>query len=364
MNEMKRYYNLSVEKGKNMPGIVSYGFYVPRNRITVDEIARTWRKNPEDIKRSLKISEKAVAGRDEDSLTMACEAAFCALEATGEKKKNIIDQIGNVFFGSETPAYAVNPTSTIIAEWLGLGNAYNAYDTQFACKAGTGALLSGLAHVQTGQSLYTLICAADKANARPNDALEFTAGSGANAWLIGNEAVIANIFETASFSSDTPDFWRRAREVYPSHGGRFTGRPAYFTHIIGASKLLLEKTQTQPEDYTYAVFHMPNGKFPLDVGKSLGFKKEQVESSLVVEKLGNSYSASALMGLVAVLDKARPGDRIFFCSYGSGAGSDAMSIQVTEEIDAYRTRAKEFSAFLAEKTYVDYVTYERMMHII
>lgn len=347
-----------------MAGIVSYGFYIPRNRITVEEIARTWHKNPEDITSSLRVEEKAVAGIDEDSCTMAYEAAHDAIDTYKENDPDILSKIGNIFFGSETPSYAVNPTSTILAEWLGVENYYNAYDTQFACKAGTGALFSALAYVETGKQPYALVCASDKANARPKDALEYTAGSGANAWLLGKKNAVAEIEETVSFASDTPDFWRRSRELYPSHGGRFTGKPAYFTHIKEASKALMEKTNTHPHDYTYAVFHMPNGKFPRDIGLSLGFTKEQMEVSLVVHKLGNSYSASALMGLAAVLEKALPGERIFFCSYGSGAGSDAMTLRITQRMEQYRKHAKKFSSCYEDKTYLDYVTYQRMMDII
>jgi hydroxymethylglutaryl-CoA synthase len=292
---------------------------------------------------------------------MAYEAAQLALE---KFDKENYSKIGTVFFGSETPAYAVNPTSTIVAEWLNIGNNYNAYDTQFACKAGTGALLSGLAYIKSKQVQYSLICAADKANGRPRDALEYTAGSGANAWLLGKENVIAEIIDTVSFSSDTPDFWRRPREVYPSHGGRFTGRPAYYTHIRSAGTLLLEKTGYKPEDFDYAVFHMPNGKFPLEVGRMLGFTKEQIEQSLVVQYLGNSYSASALMGLVSVLEKAEPNQKIFFCSYGSGAGSDGMVLHITKNIVDYRKNFKSFMAEVENKKYIDYVDYERMMKIV
>src|SRR3989344_2047440 len=153
-----------------MVGIVSYGFYIPRYRIKVEDIASTWGKNPEDVKKSLKVLEKAVAGNDEDSLTMAYESSAMALNDLSLKKGDI----KAIFFGSETPPYVVNPASTILGEFLGIDHHYLAYDTQFACKAATGALISALALVKSGFTNYALVVAADKANSKPHDTLEYT----------------------------------------------------------------------------------------------------------------------------------------------------------------------------------------------
>ncbi len=348
-----------------MVGITSYGYYIPKYRISVEEIAQTWGKNPEEIKKSLNIEEKAVAGLDEDVVTMGYSAAKNAIT---NYELQITNEIGCVFFGSETFPYAVKPASTMVAEWLGLGNHYLAYDTEFACKAATGALISAFQHVKTGQSKYGLVLGADKANAKQNDALEFTAGSGANAWIVGSENVILELVDCYSFSSDTPDFWRRAGAEHPSHAGRFTGKPAYYHHIKSSSQAILERNNLKAEDFKYGVFHMPNGRFPLEVSASLGFTKEQVLPSLVVSKLGNSYSASALMGLVSVLEFAKEGDMIFFASYGSGAGSDAMIFRVTEAITNYQllitNKKKKFSEMIEEKEYINYPTYMRFMGLM
>src|SRR3990167_6371557 len=285
-----------------MIGIVSYGFYIPKYRIKVEDIANTWGKNPEDVKKSLKVKEKAVAGNDEDSLTMAYESTSMALSDL--KLKN--DDIKVIFFGSETPPYVVNPASTILGEFLGIDHNYLAYDTQFACKAATGAMIYAGSLVKSGYTNYALVVASDKANSKPHDPLEYTAASGSTAFLIGKDDVILEIIDQTSFSSDTPDFWRREGIRYPSHGGRFTGKPSYFFHIQKAVQSLLRETKLKPSDFTYAIFHMPNGKFPREVARSLGFSSSQVEPSLVVDFLGNSYTASALMGLVSVLEVTKP----------------------------------------------------------
>jgi 3-hydroxy-3-methylglutaryl CoA synthase len=248
-----------------------------------------------------------------------------------------------------------------LAEFLGLKNDYLANDHQFACKATTGALISGLGLIKSNIFDYGLVVASDKATGKPHDALEYTAASASVALIIGKKNVALEIINQQSFSSDTPDFWRREGIRYPSHGGRFSGKPSYFHHIHQASKILLEKTKLKPKDFQYAVFHMPNGKFPQEVAFGLGFEKKQIEKSLVAPYLGNSYTASALMGLISVLEVAKKDDLIFFCSYGSGAGSDAFIFKVTQNLDKVRL---PFTSITENKKYVDYPTYLKFMGTI
>jgi hydroxymethylglutaryl-CoA synthase len=117
----------------------------------------------------------------------------------------------------------------------------------------------------------------------------------------------------------------------------------------------------EPKDFDYAVFHMPNGKFPRQAALMLGFTLEQIRPSLVIEQMGNSYTASSLMGLCAVLEQAKPGDKIFLASYGSGAGSDGFILRATKEL---LKRRKPFREMLDAKEYIDYPTYLRYMNIL
>jgi len=112
-------------------------------------------------------------------------------------------------------------------------------------------------------------------------------------------------------------------------------------------------------DYTWAVFHQPNLKFPQRVAKMLGFSPEQIAPGLLVGEIGNVYAGSALVGLTGLLDVAEPGDRILMVSYGSGAGSDAFDLLVTEKIVERRNRAPLTRDYIARRTEIDYATYTR-----
>ena len=215
--------------------------------------------------------------------------------------------------------------------------------------------------VGSGMAPYALAVGMDTAQGRPGDALEYTAAAGGAAFLIGPAGESLAVIESAySYVTDTPDFWRRAYQKYPEHGQRFTGEPAYFNHITSAAKTYLAATGTTPEDYRFAVFHQSNTKFPSRAAASLGFSKEQIQAGLLVPRIGNTYSGAAIIGLTAILDIAEPGDRILMVSFGSGAGSDAFGLRVTDKITDRQHRAVTTEQYIARRTEIDYAEYARM----
>ncbi|NLZ29613.1 MAG: hydroxymethylglutaryl-CoA synthase [Methanomicrobiales archaeon] len=341
-----------------MVGIYSYGVYIPRYRIKIPEIARVWGANADDITRGLGVSEKSVPDLDEDTATISVEAARAALL----RREIDPEAIGAIYVGSESHPYAVKPTACTVGEAIGATPNMTAADYEFACKAGTAGLQTCMGLVRSGMVTFGLAIGADVAQGAPGDALEYTAAAGGAAFVIGEGDTIADINQTCSYTTDTPDFWRREGQSYPRHGGRFTGEPGYFKHVQGAADMMFERMGTGPKDYDYAVFHQPNAKFPLRVAKALGFSEGQVMPGLAVPRLGNTYSGSSMIGLAATLDVAEPGDRIFVTSFGSGAGSEAFDITVTDviESDAFdRAAAPTVEQLLADPIYLDYALYAK-----
>jgi hydroxymethylglutaryl-CoA synthase len=333
-------------------GITGYGAYVPRFRLPGSEVDRIWREG----QGGSPIKEKAVPGPDEDTATMSIEAARNALARAGVAP----DGIRAVWVGSESHPYAVKPTSTIVAEAIGAVPNTQAADWEFACKAGTEAFQAAIGFVGSGMADYALAIGMDTAQGRPGDALEYTAGAGGAAFLVGPaDDALAVVEGSFSYVSDTPDFFRRPRQHYPQHGSRFTGEPAYFHHVFEASRRLLDELGATPEDYAAAVFHQPNPKFPERAARALGFKPEQTRTGLLCPLVGNTYAGSSMLGLTAILDEASPGDRVLLVSFGSGAGSDAVSLWVTDKIDERRDRAPRTRAYVDRRKEIDYGTYVR-----
>ena len=333
-------------------GIVGYGAYIPRYRLPAEDVAKLWIGSSD----RLPVIEKSVAGIDEDVVTMSIEAAR---NVFARANVNPID-VGAVWVGSESHPYAVKPTSTIVAEAIGAVPNTQAADWQFACKAGTEAMQAAIGFVGSGMTKYALAIGMDTAQGRPGDALEYTAGAGGAAFLLGaSEQSVATIEGSHSFVTDTPDFWRRQNAKYPQHGKRFTGEPAYFRHISECAQQLMRAMGTTVTDYTYAVFHQPNSKFPQQVAKMLGFTTDQIETGLLASDVGNVYAGSALLGLTAVLDVAQPGDRVLLVSFGSGAGSDAFHLCINDNLSSCQTLAPTTKDYIERRTIIDYATYAR-----
>jgi hydroxymethylglutaryl-CoA synthase len=327
-------------------GIVGYGAYVPRYRLPGSEISRVWTEGNSKSP----VREKAVPGQDEDTATMSIEAGRNAVARAGINPA----LLAAVWVGSESHPYAVKPTGTIVAEALGATPATLAADWQFACKAGSEALQATIGLVGSGMADYALSIGMDTAQGRPGDALEYTAGAGGAAYIVGPAAeALAIVQRSLSYVSDTTDFWRRPITHYPSHAERFSGDPGYFGHVIPAAQQMMAEMAVGPEAYDHVIFHQPNPKFPTRALEELGFRPAQWKIGLLVAEIGNTYAGAALIGLSAVLDEAQPGQRVLMVSYGSGAGSDAFDLRITDRILATRD-------YIRRREQIDYAQYVRM----
>ena len=349
----QEYRIVTPNKDYETPGVVGYGVYTSRFRIKDGDI------------------ERSVPFVDEDAVTAAVEAGKLALIHSG------VDNalVGKIYVGSESNPYAVKPIASKVAQVLKLGEedgdvqGVDAVDTEFACKAASSMFKDATSLVNYPKSgvKYAMVIGADNSQAAPKGCpggeLDAFVGYGGAAFLFGKQDVIAEIEGWYSCTSDTPDFWRRDGEPFPMHGGRFTGDPAYFKHVRKSASKLMERQNLKPSDLSYFVAHQPNPQFPVKIAKELGFKEEQYLPALQITKFGNTYSGCSPVGLAAVLDLAKPDERILVASYGSGAGSDAYLFRTTSQLIDKRKSQKINVKSQAENPfieYVDYVTYRRL----
>lgn len=372
---------------KKRVGIVSYGTRIPQFKILGSQIAQAQGKAEQKLYKALGVESKTVPGIDEDTITLSTAAGFQALERleiTGVT--DVREQVAVLFIGSESHPYAVKPSGTVVAQALGIASdsfqvdqnnqrkckPLALADLQFACKAGTQALQIAGMYIQAGFGEYALAIGVDTAQARPGDILEYTAGAGGAAFILGSESkdqkkLLAQIVATTSVATDTPDFWRRQQQEYPEHAGRFTADPGYFAHIELATKQILKETGLESKDFEYCVFHTPNVVFPVSIAQKLGFSVQQIEPSLLVKQIGNTYAGASMLGLASTLDIAKVNKKILVVSYGSGSGSDAFILQTTQHLETARkqwlsgstTISETVTDMIAKLTEISYEEYRK-----
>ncbi|SCZ70455.1 MULTISPECIES: hydroxymethylglutaryl-CoA synthase [unclassified Pseudomonas] len=337
-------------------GIVSYGAGIPVCRLKVQEVINVWKNTDlKLVEENLGVTERAVLQPDEDVITLGVLAAQRALDKVPGH------QIEALYLGTCTNPYDSRASASIILEMLGSG--YDAYcaDVQFAGKSGTSALQICQALVASGMTGSALAIGADtiNRNTAPGDLTESYAGAGAAALLIGSQDVIAEFDASFSCAADVADNIRPQGDRYIRSGmglGSDKNSIGLEDQTRRAAEGLMAKLHTSPADYDYVVFQQNLVSTPYSLAKHLGFNPKQVEPGIYAGNVGDAGSASPLLGLINVLDRARPGQKILLVSYGFGAGSDAIALTVTDAIEQYQKHNKPLRELLESKIYVDYGT--------
>lgn len=294
-----------------MVGIISYGSYIP-----------LWRLSRSAIATGLK-GEKAIAGFDEDSLTMAVEAAVNCL-------RNIErESIDGLIFCSTTSPYLEKQIASILAEALDLRRDIFTADALGCLRGGTIGLQIALDMVKAGSAKRVLVTAADCRLGVPESSFERDSGDGAAAVLIGESTnPLAIVKGSYSVSNELMDVWRVNGETFVNtEEDRFIEDEGYLKVVEEAVTGLMRKYGVTQKDFAKAVFYVPNPRCYQALQVKIGLDQNQMQDPLF-NKVGNTGTSSPLLLLVSALEDSKPGDKILFASYGDG--SDAFILQVTD----------------------------------
>ncbi|MFH0843960.1 MAG: hydroxymethylglutaryl-CoA synthase [Pseudomonadota bacterium] len=344
--------------------ILGYGVSIPSRRITIEQIHHVWKNMPLAAVKGRGVKERAVIGPDEDTVTLGAEAAFKAIEMSGLDP----GRIGALFLGTQTSPYLTRPAASILVEALGLSSHVLSADVQFSGKSGTTALLLALSCVKSGMAEAALAIGADTLSyhVAPGDSQEYVLSSGAGAVVVSAGEGIAVIENSASFTTDTLDYFRLDGERYIRTGGAaMTNTDVGFQkNAIGAWEGLNAKHPHSSGEFNYLVIQQGDGRTPFRIGKKLGFSKDQITPGLIADLLGDCGAASPLISLARVLDRAQPDEKIAMISYGEGAGSDAIVVKTSKSVEDIRHRP-HVDVLISRKRMIDYATYiklERKFH--
>jgi hydroxymethylglutaryl-CoA synthase len=323
-----------------MVGITSLGAYVPIYRLERDEVARMWGG------RSLG-GVRAVAGYDEDTVTMAVAAALDCMKRGGS-------DINGLSLATTTAPYKEKLAAAIVAAAADLPEECHTADFTDSLRSGTIAFKAALDAINAGSAKNVMIAAADIRQGAAKGSLEQTLGDGAAAIVIGSEKVIAEIEGSYSISNDFTDFWRADEDRFVrSAEGRFIDESGYLPTMQSAISGLMKKNKLIPSDFASFVYYAADARQHASLTRRLKLDKAQVQDPLY-GGIGNTGAAAAFLMLAAALEKAKADDRILFAGYGDGA--DAFVLRVTDEIKKFQKKPV-ISHQLAGKTTISYGQY-------
>jgi 3-hydroxy-3-methylglutaryl CoA synthase len=310
-------------------GILDYAAYVPISRLAWAEIARAWARSLVPPQGS---GERAVANFDEDSLTLAAEAALRCLEhSEGPRPEGI-------YFASTTAPDQERQAATVIAAAADLPREIRTVDFAGSLRAGTSALLAALDAVKGGPAWSVLVAAADCRLAEPGQTAEAFIGDGAAAYLIGEGEAIATVEAVHSIAEEFPGTWRRSGNPFIENDDeKFAATYGYQRILLDAMRGLLEKAKLTPKQLSKVVCPAPDLNSYTALAKASGIPLAFLQDPLLLS-VGFTGAACPLLLLTTCLERAEPGQLILLLSYGGGA--DAILLSVTDQIDVHRSRAR------------------------
>ncbi len=290
-----------------MPGIVRYGSYLPYFRL-----ARSAMGNGR--------GERAVASYDEDSVSMAVEAAREALHEAPE--------LDTLMFATTSPAYGEKLDTATLQAALDLPESLRSLQLGGTTRMGLGSLLLGGDVAGAGRRV--LVCASDVVVGAPGGARESQGGDGAVAFVVGDDdEAIARFVGRASSTIEILDVWRLPEERFARQWEERFGGEILGPVIIETATRALRDAAVEPTEIATVVIDSTNSRAATALPRALGLKPEQLADPLA-ENVGRTGAAHAGLLLARTLDRAGPGDRILVVAAGDGC--DATVLEVTERI--------------------------------
>jgi len=331
-------------------GIVSFGAYIPFYRINRAEFGRAWGGFAMP-------GETAVAAHDEDSITMAMEAATDCLRGINP------GSIDALFFATTTSPYKEKLGSSILAAALDFSPETRTMDITGTLRAGTTAINAALDAVNAGSANYVLVAAADCRLGAPSGDFEQILGSGAAAVLIGKGNLVAEVERRYSLTDEFSGVWRSDGDIFlRSWEDRMVLDKGYSSLLPQAMGTLMQQHSLAPDDLAKVVYDAPtNISRHAGVAQRLKLDAGQVQDPMFLT-VGNTGAAMATMMLAAALEEAKPGDRMLLASYGNGA--DAFLLQVTPSIEKLGTRRGIKQHVRSKRIITSYETYLKWRGII
>ena len=260
--------------GTGVKGIISYGAYIPYNRLQRKKIGEFY-GNPSIP------GEKAIAGYDEDSVSMGVEAALDCLENVNP---NAVDA---VYFATATAPYKEKSSVPTISTALNLREGYTGIEPGSSLRSGTSSIMAAK------EDEKTLVIASDCRIGAPNGQNELWFGDGAASFLIGNgEDVIANLVDAGSLQGEIISQWRNQKDQFTQNWEERLGSTFFLKQVKKTIPSFLEKNDLTDDSISKVIIAGQGTRAHTQSARALGFQKEQIQNPLLdsVGATGNAHA--------------------------------------------------------------------------
>jgi len=328
-------------------GITAYGAYLPRLRLARKSIVEANLWAAPELKRHAR-GERAICNWDEDTLTLAVEAARDCLD--GRDRAGL----AGVVLASSTLPFADRQNAALVSTALALREDLSTMDVASSQRAGTTALAAALGMAAQARGEILLV-AADTRRTRAGAVQELQFGDGAAALCVGGGEVVARFLGNHSLSVDFVDHYRAADQAYDyTWEERWIRDEGYSRIVPRAIEGLLARTGLKPGDFAHFVLPCLLSKVAERVAKKAGFADGVVADALHAA-CGETGAAHPLLMLAATLERAKPGERILVLGFGQGC--DALAFEVTAAIEGMPRRGRVSGALARRKEETNYGKY-------
>jgi hydroxymethylglutaryl-CoA synthase len=297
-------------------GVLAVGVSAPAFRLPNSEARAAWGEGGGR-------GQVAVCGADEDTLTLAWEAADSALAALGVSGS----EVDGLWWGTSRPPFAEGPSHAFLAASLGLEQSASANLNSGSPHAGMEALSSAWDAIAAGHAERALVILSDALLPGLGTASETSYGAGAVAVVLGPAAGAPAVLTTRATRS------MPVLDRYRADGGTANGDP-YDPRLFREEvylPLMSEVAKAAADDPAAASvaawsFADPDGKLASVLAKRLGAPAPL--SVPVQTELGDTGAAAAILGLAPSLAEA---GTVGATGYGGGTAT-AVTIVVDHPV--------------------------------
>lgn len=329
-------------------GIIGLGLYLPKGRMSSEEIARKANIPVHIVKEKMGISEKTIANSEEHTVQMGIWAAKEAIEEAEIEPKDI-DVI--IYIGEEHKEYPIWTAAIKMQEELGATNAW-AFDVQLRCSTAIMAMKIAKSLMLSDENIRTVLLAGgyrnhdliDYTNERTRFMFNLAAGGGAiilQKDATENIVLESEIITDGSFSEDviipvggtkkplTIEHLQQGLyrlDVTDPEGMKQRLEQKSLNHFIKVITNSLSKSGYNEKDLSYvAMLHMKKSAHDY-ILKTLQLEEE---NSIYLSNYGHIGQIDQILSLKLALKegKIKDGDIVSLVSAGIGYAWGAVTIQ-------------------------------------